>query len=277
MLQGLKIYTYRDNSVKISSGTNLTDSINGVMCSRQSFLTKNDWREPSQAERDILYETSNNHTSHCNLNFVTLVQIPNLYFNLFNKCGVTDTLKQEQMSPLFESNKFKHALNEYAVFLKQIHKGDNELLKSQGLHLGKANLAGTAFDAKINQYVGLHFDSWDTTTLGRENARNRICLNLSEESRYLTIINLTYNQICSVLQIDYETYKMKPSIVRNLFLTKFPDYPVIQIEIKSGEAYIAPTDNILHDGNSMGKKKKDVSITFLGNFNFDKLKNVFKI
>lgn len=40
----------------------------------------------------------------------------------------------------------------------------------------------------------------------------------------------------------------------------YPDYPVIKLRIAPGEAYIAPTGQIIHDGTSMGKQYPDVTL-----------------
>jgi hypothetical protein len=37
------------------------------------------------------------------------------------------------------------------------------------------------------------------------------------------------------------------------FLSRYPDVPVMRCRVKPGEAYIAPTENIVHDGSSEGQ------------------------
>ena len=51
-----------------------------------------------------------------------------------------------------------------------------------------------------------------------------------------------------------------------LFFEKYPNYPVKRIKLDTGQAYLAPTDNILHDGSSMNCEKFDLSIVSLGDF-----------
>ena len=52
----------------------------------------------------------------------------------------------------------------------------------------------------------------------------------------------------------------------NAFLTQFPKTPVYRLKIKSGEAYIAPTENIIHDGSSLYQDNLDLYITAFGMF-----------
>jgi hypothetical protein len=46
----------------------------------------------------------------------------------------------------------------------------------------------------------------------------------------------------------------------------YPDYPVTALTIHPGEAYIAATENLIHDGSSMGLTDPDVLFTILGEF-----------
>ena len=119
-------------------------------------------------------------------------------------------------------------------------------------------------------FAGLHLDSWDYLPFRRRHlARNRICINLGREARYFLLINLTLKQIFSELNLvdpddiyqDYRGVRLP-----NKFLQAFPDYPVVKLAIYPGEAYIAPTENFIHDATSIGKTLPDWNMTFLGNF-----------
>ena len=50
------------------------------------------------------------------------------------------------------------------------------------------------------------------------------------------------------------------------FMRCFPDYPVIRLRIAPNEAYIAPTENIIHDGSTLGKMYFDICLTIRGKF-----------
>jgi hypothetical protein len=121
-------------------------------------------------------------------------------------------------------------------------------------------------------FAGLHLDSWDYLPFRRRHqARNRICINLGREVRYFLLINLTLKQIFDELNLvdpddiyqDYRGVRLP-----NKFMEAFPDYPVVRLAIHPGEAYIAPTENFIHDATSIGKTLTDWNITFLGNFKF---------
>jgi hypothetical protein len=46
----------------------------------------------------------------------------------------------------------------------------------------------------------------------------------------------------------------------------YPAYPVTRLRLRSREAYIAPTDNFVHDGSSAGGRYPDIALHMLGYF-----------
>ena len=45
------------------------------------------------------------------------------------------------------------------------------------------------------------------------------------------------------------------SLIGREFMERFPDVPVVRCRIGPGDAYIAPTENLVHDGSHSGKAK----------------------
>ncbi|MBE9069313.1 hypothetical protein IQ260_21965 [Leptolyngbya cf. ectocarpi LEGE 11479] len=144
------------------------------------------------------------------------------------------------------------------------------------------------------QSIGLHLDSWDRLPLARRHqSTNRICINLGTDDRYFLFINLTLLDMLTVLRYDhfsakeverdfnnkmrwkfrklfykYRSNKCKasPLALKNAFVRRYPNYPVIKVKIIPGEAYVAPTENIIHDGSSLGQQHFDVQLTLRGHF-----------
>jgi hypothetical protein len=46
----------------------------------------------------------------------------------------------------------------------------------------------------------------------------------------------------------------------------YPEYPVVKLRIAPREAYIAPTENMIHDGCTVDKNRPDLKLMFLGHF-----------
>ena len=62
------------------------------------------------------------------------------------------------------------------------------------------------------------------------------------------------------LEWQKEVVNLKtPTILGRKFLRVFDDYPITRIRVKPGDAYIAPTENIVHDGCTELGSDLDVS------------------
>ncbi|HET6256481.1 MAG TPA: hypothetical protein VFE32_20570 [Puia sp.] len=118
-------------------------------------------------------------------------------------------------------------------------------------------------------YVGLHIDeSKSFTPYTAFKSGNRISINLSKETRYLTFVNLSMRQVVKMIKAkaDASAPDVNLGNIANLFFTHYPDYPVIRIGIKPYQYYIAPTDNFFHDATTMGNKEIDITIVYTGVF-----------
>jgi hypothetical protein len=130
----------------------------------------------------------------------------------------------------------------------------------------------SSYQKDISQtiYDGLHLDSWDRDPLKlRHKARNRICINLGCEDRFFMFINLTLMDMFHALGLSEskDIYKHYRGVsIGDEFMKRFPSYPVVKLRVGPGEAYIAPTENIIHDASTIGKKYSDITLTFLGYF-----------
>jgi hypothetical protein len=118
------------------------------------------------------------------------------------------------------------------------------------------------------QRIGLHLDSWDRMPLRhRHRARNRICINLGRAPRAVLLINLPLMDLFSQLELadpedilaDFRGLRLGAR-----FMRAQPDYPALRLRIDPGEAYILPTDNLVHDASSEGNAWPDITLTFIG-------------
>jgi hypothetical protein len=119
--------------------------------------------------------------------------------------------------------------------------------------------------------VGLHVDSWFRLPLGsRAQAPVRLCANFGWNDRFLLFLNISVDQLANgeirtfAGWVDEQTRKKsgllrRPIALVREFLTAFPDYPIGRIRIRPGEAYLAPTENLAHDGSSVASATLDVT------------------
>jgi hypothetical protein len=122
--------------------------------------------------------------------------------------------------------------------------------------------------------VGLHLDSWQKLPLRRRHlSRNRICINIGCETRYFLFINLSILKMAQLLGLSTATdfaQFYRGIEIPDKFMKAFPNYPVIKLALPPNMAYIAPTENIIHDATSLDKAETDFSLTFLGKFGIKK-------
>jgi hypothetical protein len=151
-----------------------------------------------------------------------------------------------------------------------------------GIRVNRANLRTVAVSPQTEKFVGLHIDNWTRLPLTQRNlASRRICINLGNYPRYLLFINLSIRHLLDeAMSTPVEKFRTPGwaaparqdelrafdqsaagTAVARAFLVCSPKYPVIRLKVYPGEAYIASTENIIHDGSSLGTNGHDVSVS----------------
>jgi hypothetical protein len=130
-------------------------------------------------------------------------------------------------------------------------------------------LTTVTFNHYRQNFIGLHIDGWDKLPVGQlPYARNRVSVNLGQEDRHFMFVNLTVDDMLTHLRAFGQTKSLVDErAIGKAFMATFPDYPLIKLTIRPGEAYVAPTDNILHDATTMANRLKSCHIAFRGYFN----------
>jgi hypothetical protein len=111
--------------------------------------------------------------------------------------------------------------------------------------------------------VGLHVDSWDAATpRERAGSRRRLCVNAGEGPRYLLFVAARVSSLAERL----EYIDMPVDGIATRFLRAHPDHPVVRVRIDPGEAYVASTEDLIHDGSTLGAMALDLALHFMGHF-----------
>jgi hypothetical protein len=130
------------------------------------------------------------------------------------------------------------------------------------------NLKTLTINRDINRFNGLHVDNWDGMDLSsRHLATNRICINIGKGDRYILFLPFSLMEIAALLAKKIgPTWEpsRRYSLIGRQFMERFPDVPVIRCRLSPGEAYIAPTENLVHDGSSLGQSEMDEHFTVRG-------------
>jgi hypothetical protein len=241
--------------------------------SHPAFISKLPWRQPTAVESaSLINSTELQERSET----IAIVKFPEAAISMLqnlitwgeSEYGESVTATEIIAHPEYESARSQtqaYILETYAI---KPEIDCRELIRCN-VDLPTSTINAIEFlPAKL--FAGLHLDSWDYLPFRRRHlARNRICINLGRETRYFLLINLTLKQLFAELNLvdpddiyqDYRGVRLP-----NKFMQAFPDYPVVRLAIHPGEAYIAPTENFIHDATSIGKALPDWNMTFLGNF-----------
>jgi hypothetical protein len=117
--------------------------------------------------------------------------------------------------------------------------------------------------------IGLHFDRWDNLSVDElEASSNRVSINLGPSDRYFIFLNQTASGMAAILEREGLRVVRDVRAIGLAFMSAFSDYPIVRIRLRPGDAYIAPTENILHDGSSFGVVETNQYLSLRGRFNF---------
>lgn len=142
-----------------------------------------------------------------------------------------------------------------------------------GFSATAAGSGNTTVNHDSGRLVGLHFDSWDRLPpLQRWKGHNRICINLGAGRRALQFVPMQSATIVDALRrrgvdvlVDREALRDSSGRLdlARRFLEVCPKAPVLRLMIHPGEAYIAPTENLIHDG-AVEHEAEDLTLTARG-------------
>ncbi len=180
----------------------------------------------------------------------------------------------EASGPLRRSSDCSSAVSQVVEFVSSLTQAGVDACKVAGVRAQRCDCA-TSTRGGNDKLVGIHVDSWfDSSLEGRENGPSRLTLNLGLGDRYFLFINLTLRRIAEVLGVAGSEERKRLDLGRALgvaFMRIFPLYPVVRLRVAPGEAYLAPTESILHDGSTFGSAHLDLSLTLHGPFCSDEV------
>jgi uncharacterized protein len=273
LMEGVQIlnidYLIKEKEITISSGIEWTKStpLNSYYLEK-SKIPKSDWRELTEKEVNTLRYTKGFDTNFSNS--ISVISIPDTILpkTLLNE------IHHPQNGSTIDTTHISACLKPYKDNLVKYLSSmtiDEKIEPKSLLATYIKGFPTTTFDPeRNNNYIGLHIDNWENNQLtDRHKSKPRICINLSLKERYFMYINLSLRQMYTLIN-GLENEKKKIINAQNeivhTFMTQNPDYPVVKIKIAPLCAYIAPTENIIHDGYNPHSESLDVTGTFFGQF-----------
>ncbi|HVI48707.1 MAG TPA: hypothetical protein VM802_27815 [Chitinophaga sp.] len=252
----------------LSNGVEPADDqvINGVPYEQNSFWPRTPWRQPEPEELNLLLT---HHEEPAYNQNVGIVRMPDTLIEKATTLNIQQLLNEKELVRLRKeqpaeylgfSNHLKEVINSYLFSKEKWHPIGWVFNDSPQRRTLTINF-------KTGKYLGLHMDSWEAMNIvNLDEAPNRICINFGKSPRYFLFVNLTMNKI---YELTRQRYSVNPdSLGQDLltinFFKLFPDYPVVRIKVDPFEAYIAPTENIIHDGNTEDCTTLDIHYTVRG-------------
>ena len=273
MTPGLKIYLdkqFRDRML-LSAGVCKVDTLNGIACKTPTYIPQKPCRKPTKEENEILGATKNDLSSH---QTIGIVKLPGKLAAKFKKIDFSNCKNHQETTKLSATDEYKTVLDETISYYEKLADIKNSSVP-HNIYLGEANLLNNTFNQKEKTFIGLHLDSFERNSETREGARNRICINLGKDPRYLLFYNLQFDQMAEMCNMKKVDRNGNPYEILHTFFERFNTYPVIKIQINPYEAYIAPTENVIHDGSTEGTKNLDINLAIRGYFKIQRSGNLF--
>lgn len=108
-------------------------------------------------------------------------------------------------------------------------------------------------------FIGTHVDRWHDGTYGcTEHAQ--LSINLGARDRYFAFLNLPV----AALTDDYGDPIGGWLTIGRDFVERHAGYPFVRVRVRPGEAYLAPTENLVHDVSLEGSELPDVCFNLRG-------------
>lgn len=113
----------------------------------------------------------------------------------------------------------------------------------------RSGLPTATFNVKTGKQIGLHVDIWDR--MGWRNAwkaGNRISINISRSPRYFIFVPIQVCRLACLLMRNNRSLTDDNFNLAAEYFRLHPQAPIYRLRVDPGDAYIAPTENIIHDG-----------------------------
>jgi hypothetical protein len=250
-----------------------------------AFVPQTPWREPNFTESNLLETDRNNSIERqwnlgsdlglCRFPDRVIAQIKAIIEPLESQFNSTRQSYKQLSQSIRSHRDYQQAIATITDYLPHYYLYPHQPV-TIGVNVGQPGLAtvttdvDSLVDSTTRYHIGMHLDSHDLFPLRRRHrSRNRICLNLGREDRFFLFINLPLLEIFRALNLSDPEDIFQHYRGLNLgyeFMKRYPSYPVIKLKVAPGEAYIAPTDNLIHDGCTVGQQYADINLTFLGYF-----------
>jgi hypothetical protein len=246
--------------VSLSAGTVEAVSL-GLPYAKHSRISASKWRPPTHVESENLLTSSPLPRGYCValcrlLEESEIAQVQEDLRTVRTQFGNPRQLNESLLDLVISSLKYKCRTYDISNVL--------------GINIDAGNLETTSINRTTGLFAGLHVDVWENRLIEeRHLSANRISINLGPSHRYFLFVRMSVAEMKFALKdpsigsdLDSLTH------VERHFLEKYPDFPVTRLRIEPGEAYFAPTENLIHDGSTSDCPSPPFTFALQGIFEF---------
>jgi len=244
--------------VQLSSGTRLALPVDdGPQRYRPgAVIPRGPWRAATVADLAAHFDPDDHWQRHGSIAFATL------------PAAERRAIEQLGMASLSAADANDHRL------IAQLGKACLEIIadhfrcspgtRCYGIGVNAPGMLTTSIDRNIDRIVGLHVDHWDQLPLtARATANNRLAINVGDSTYYFMVVPTTLETMAQRLTLPFSD-AVDLNLLPGNFMAAFPELPVWRLEIAPGDVYIAPTDNVIHDGSTSGVATSSRQLVFRG-------------
>ena len=234
-----------------------------------AFVPKLPWRRPSNSKLHLLLGSADTAQPG---KWIQVISIPEEIIGLFEGARIASKHSTDQeLREYTIGSQYREAILKTVEYARTLTWPEHPQIERASVFF-KAPGLPTTTPRNYPELLGLHIDSaYQEVPFNERNyAPVRISINLGLDDRFLLFVSASLDQIHQMLADRKIQYRMQSSIAthefRAAFMSNFPDFPVVKVRIRPGEAYLAPTENLIHDGSTVGQAHFDVQFSACGHF-----------
>lgn len=236
---GVRISADRD-AVTVSAGMALTtdDGIRALPYAASAVVPVGPWRPLDARERELLFTVDTRGVATGDT--VAILRMPDEVVARLR--GVPLPAETTLAGAPLRTPEAAAALEQVAPALEPYVAREDRVLQGIRVQTGTLMTSTTyTFGARL-ALTGMHLDRWHGGPDGCT-THGQLVINIGKHDRYLLFVNIPAVELAPPISDSQDSWLSLPREVAR----RHADYPVVRVRVRPGEAYLAPTESVVHD------------------------------